>query len=63
MGVDGDVDHPYAPRDLKLSGYVPGFLTMPTIVGVYGITSLFVVSFMWILSGETLCLMFFQLNY
>jgi high-affinity Fe2+/Pb2+ permease len=43
--------HPYAPRDLKLPGYVPNFLTQSTIVGVYLLTSLLVVSLIWILSG------------
>lgn len=58
MGVDEGPDHPFVPRDLKLPGYVPGVLPMSTIVSVYGIASLLVVSFMWILSGDTLCLMF-----
>ncbi|XP_011020918.1 PREDICTED: probable 3-beta-hydroxysteroid-Delta(8),Delta(7)-isomerase [Populus euphratica] len=45
--------HPYAPRDLKLPGYVPNFLTQSTIVGVYLLTSLLVVSLIWILSGRS----------
>ncbi|GFQ05982.1 probable 3-beta-hydroxysteroid-delta(8) delta(7)-isomerase [Phtheirospermum japonicum] len=52
MGSPGDVDHPYVPRDLKLPGYVPGFLSQSTILAVYGISSLLVVSFMWIFSGR-----------
>ncbi|KAL8516528.1 hypothetical protein ACS0TY_014971 [Phlomoides rotata] len=52
MGVEESPDHPFVPRDLKLPGYVPGFLSMSTIVGVYGITSVLVVTFMWILSGR-----------
>ncbi|XP_068326644.1 uncharacterized protein [Pyrus communis] len=32
--------HPHAPRDLKLPGFVPGFLSQSTIVGVYGVSSL-----------------------
>ncbi|KAF9686094.1 hypothetical protein SADUNF_Sadunf03G0122500 [Salix dunnii] len=44
--------HPYAPRDLKLPGYVPNFLTQSTIVGVYLLTSVLVVSLIWILSGK-----------
>ncbi|KAK4482995.1 hypothetical protein RD792_010169 [Penstemon davidsonii] len=51
MAGEGDVNHPYIPRDLKLPGFVPGFLSQSTIVGYYGIASLLVVSFMWILSG------------
>ncbi|KAK6145168.1 hypothetical protein DH2020_021988 [Rehmannia glutinosa] len=50
--VLGDVVHPYVPRDLKLPGYVPGFLSQSTILAVYGISSVLVVSFMWILSGK-----------
>ncbi|KAL6555556.1 hypothetical protein OROHE_007228 [Orobanche hederae] len=50
--MPGDVDHPYVPRDLKLPGYVPGFLSQSTILAVYSISSLLVVSFMWILSGR-----------
>ncbi|KAK6145161.1 hypothetical protein DH2020_021981 [Rehmannia glutinosa] len=46
------VVHPYVPRDLKLPGYVPGFLSQSTILAVYGISSVLVVSFMWILSGK-----------
>ncbi|KAJ7010210.1 C-8,7 sterol isomerase [Populus alba x Populus x berolinensis] len=42
--------HPYAPTDLKLPGYVPNFLTQFTIVSVYGLSSLLVVSLIWILS-------------
>uniref|UniRef100_A0A6N2MLM1 EXPERA domain-containing protein n=1 Tax=Salix viminalis TaxID=40686 RepID=A0A6N2MLM1_SALVM len=44
--------HPYAPTDLKLPGYAPNFLTQSTIVSVYGLSSLLVVSLIWILSGR-----------
>ncbi|KAL8145700.1 putative 3-beta-hydroxysteroid-Delta(8),Delta(7)-isomerase [Apium graveolens] len=44
--------HPYIPEDLSLPGFVPGFLSMSTIVGVYGGSSLLVVSLMWIISGR-----------
>lgn len=44
-------EHPYVPRDMKLPGYVPAFLTPSTIIGVFGIASLAVVSLTWILSG------------
>ncbi|KAL3616286.1 hypothetical protein CASFOL_039676 [Castilleja foliolosa] len=52
MGSPGDLNHPYVPRDLILPGYVPGFLSQSTILAVYGISSLLVISFMWILSGR-----------
>ncbi|KAL0389226.1 UNVERIFIED_CONTAM: putative 3-beta-hydroxysteroid-Delta(8),Delta(7)-isomerase [Sesamum calycinum] len=51
MATQGE-DHPYVPRDLKLPDYVPVFLSQSTILSVYGIASLLVVSFMWILSGK-----------
>ncbi|CAK7336010.1 unnamed protein product [Dovyalis caffra] len=44
--------HPYAPTDLKLLGYVPNFLTQSTIVSVYLLASLLVVSLIWIVSGK-----------
>lgn len=44
--------HPYIPEDLSLPGFVPGFLSMSTIVGVYGGSSLLVVSLVWIISGN-----------
>lgn len=47
-----EVNHPYIPRDLKLPGFVPGYLSQSTILAVYGISSVLVVSFMWILSGK-----------
>lgn len=43
--------HPYVPRDLKLPGYVPVVLSQSTIVGVYLLSSLIVVSVIWIISG------------
>ncbi|KAK3039640.1 hypothetical protein RJ639_027231 [Escallonia herrerae] len=45
--------HPYVPRDLILLDYVPVSLTQSTILGVYGISSLLVVSLVWILSGRS----------
>ncbi|KAH6765785.1 C-8 [Perilla frutescens var. hirtella] len=50
--MEGHVDHPYVPRDLKLPGYVPVFLSQSTILTVYGTSSVLVVSFMWLLSGR-----------
>ncbi|XP_054787862.1 probable 3-beta-hydroxysteroid-Delta(8),Delta(7)-isomerase isoform X2 [Prosopis cineraria] len=44
--------HPYEPRDLQLPGFVPLVLSQSTIVGVYGVASLLVVSFIWIFSGR-----------
>ncbi|KDP37445.1 hypothetical protein JCGZ_08286 [Jatropha curcas] len=44
--------HPYVPRDLKLPDYVPVLLPQSTILSVYGISSLVVVSLVWILSGR-----------
>ncbi|XP_028774072.1 probable 3-beta-hydroxysteroid-Delta(8),Delta(7)-isomerase [Neltuma alba] len=44
--------HPYEPRDLQLPGFVPLFLSQSTIIGVYGVASLLVVSFIWLLSGR-----------
>ncbi|RVW32795.1 putative 3-beta-hydroxysteroid-Delta(8),Delta(7)-isomerase [Vitis vinifera] len=44
--------HPYVPKDLKLPGYVPVVLSQSTIVGVYGLSSLLVVSVIWIISGR-----------
>ncbi|KAK4419732.1 putative 3-beta-hydroxysteroid-Delta(8),Delta(7)-isomerase [Sesamum alatum] len=51
MATQGE-DHPYVPRDMKLPGYVPVILSQSTILSVYGVASLLVVSFMWILSGR-----------
>ncbi|KAF5443657.1 hypothetical protein F2P56_036195 [Juglans regia] len=47
-------EHPYVPRDLKLPGFVPVSLSQSTIVGVYGISSLLVVSLVWLFSGRSL---------
>ncbi|KAM7500108.1 hypothetical protein LguiA_024522 [Lonicera macranthoides] len=44
--------HPYVPKDLNLPDYVPVLLSQSTILSVYGISSLLVVSFIWILSGR-----------
>ncbi|XP_028801120.1 probable 3-beta-hydroxysteroid-Delta(8),Delta(7)-isomerase [Neltuma alba] len=43
--------HPYVPTDLILPGFVPCFLSQSTILAVYGIASLAVVSSVWIFSG------------
>ncbi|KAH7546705.1 probable 3-beta-hydroxysteroid-Delta(8),Delta(7)-isomerase [Ziziphus jujuba] len=55
MGGSGSekFDHPYVPRDLKLEGYVPVFLSQSTIVGVYGVSSLLVFFLVWFLSGRS----------
>ncbi|GLT30223.1 hypothetical protein SLA2020_050370 [Shorea laevis] len=47
------MEHPYAPRDLQLPGFVPGSLPHTTIIGVYGVSSLLLVSLLWILSGRS----------
>ncbi|XP_022888029.1 probable 3-beta-hydroxysteroid-Delta(8),Delta(7)-isomerase [Olea europaea var. sylvestris] len=52
METQGEDGHPYIPRDLKLPGYVPVSLSQSTIISVFGISSLLVISFMWILSGR-----------
>ncbi|KAK4493130.1 hypothetical protein RD792_018021 [Penstemon davidsonii] len=52
MAAEGEINHPYIPRDLKLPGFVPGFLSPSTRLAYFGIPSLLVVSFMWILSGK-----------
>lgn len=61
VGGDGE-PHPYVPRDLKLPGYVPVSLYQSTIVGVYLLASLLVVSVVWFFSGDflslELCLLF-----
>ncbi|RAL47788.1 unnamed protein product [Cuscuta campestris] len=46
------VDHPYIPKDLKLPGFVPCFLSQLDILSVYGVASLLVVAFMWNFSGR-----------
>ncbi|XP_010530713.1 PREDICTED: probable 3-beta-hydroxysteroid-Delta(8),Delta(7)-isomerase [Tarenaya hassleriana] len=43
--------HPYIPRDLELPGYVPVSMPQSTIVGVYLLASLLVVSVVWFLFG------------
>ncbi|KAF5741236.1 3-beta-hydroxysteroid-Delta(8) Delta(7)-isomerase [Tripterygium wilfordii] len=45
--------HPYVPKDLKLPGFVPGFLSWSTILGVFGLSSFLVVSLVWIFSGKS----------
>ncbi|OVA01973.1 Emopamil-binding [Macleaya cordata] len=44
--------HPYVPTDLHLPDFVPGFLSQSTILGVFGTSSLLVVSIIWIISGR-----------
>ncbi|MCL7024431.1 hypothetical protein MKW94_011969 [Papaver nudicaule] len=44
--------HPYIPRDLILEDYVPVSLAQSTIVGIYGIASVLVASFIWLISGR-----------
>ncbi|TXG48994.1 hypothetical protein EZV62_024869 [Acer yangbiense] len=44
--------HPYVPRDLNLIDYVPNSLSQSTILAVYGLASLFVVSTLWLISGR-----------
>lgn len=51
MEVQGG-GHPYVPKDLKLAGFVPCFLTQLDIVSVYGVASALVFAFMWIFSGN-----------
>ncbi|XP_022751966.1 probable 3-beta-hydroxysteroid-Delta(8),Delta(7)-isomerase [Durio zibethinus] len=46
------MEHPYVPRDLQLPGYVPVSLSQSTILTVFGLSSLFVVSLVWLLSGR-----------
>ncbi|XP_043720443.1 probable 3-beta-hydroxysteroid-Delta(8),Delta(7)-isomerase [Telopea speciosissima] len=45
--------HPYVPRDLNLPAFVPGTLSQSTILSVYGVSSLLVVSLMWFISGRS----------
>ncbi|MBA0739248.1 hypothetical protein Gogos_012536 [Gossypium gossypioides] len=47
------MEHPYVPRDLQLPGYVPVSLSQSTILTVYGLSSLLVVSLVWFLSGRS----------
>ncbi|XVE88516.1 hypothetical protein DITRI_Ditri19aG0075500 [Diplodiscus trichospermus] len=47
------MEHPYVPRDLLLPGYVPLSLSQSTIVTVYGLCSLLVVSLIWLFSGRS----------
>lgn len=51
MATQGEYDHPYIPREMKLPGFVPGVLSQLTILAVYGCASVLVASSMWILSG------------
>ncbi|XWS44582.1 hypothetical protein CRYUN_Cryun15aG0059300 [Craigia yunnanensis] len=45
------MEHPYVPRDLQLPGYVSLSLSQSAIITVFGISSLLVVSLVWLLSG------------
>ncbi|KAI3880374.1 hypothetical protein MKX03_031849 [Papaver bracteatum] len=44
------VSHPYVPRDLILEDFIPLSLAQSTIVGVYGVSSILVASFIWLIS-------------
>ncbi|KAG5521606.1 hypothetical protein RHGRI_033986 [Rhododendron griersonianum] len=49
-GLNQTHPHPYVPVDLDLPGFVPGFLPQSTILGVFVLASLLVVSLVWFLS-------------
>ncbi|KAJ7969657.1 Sterol-8,7-isomerase [Quillaja saponaria] len=49
----GISNHPYVPRDLHLPGFVPCFLPQSTILGIFGLASLLLVSFIWVISGRS----------
>ncbi|WOL12879.1 putative 3-beta-hydroxysteroid-Delta(8),Delta(7)-isomerase [Canna indica] len=49
----GESEHPYAPKDLKLPGYVPCFLSQKDIVFPYLGVSFLVVSLIWLVSGRS----------
>ncbi|KAE9454301.1 hypothetical protein C3L33_13807, partial [Rhododendron williamsianum] len=51
-GLNQTHPHPYVPVDLDLPGFVPGFLPQSTILGVFVLASLLVVSLVWFLSGD-----------
>ncbi|KAE8125120.1 hypothetical protein FH972_019955 [Carpinus fangiana] len=51
--MEASVEHPYVPRDLKLPGFVPCSLSQSAILLVYGVSSLLVVSLVWLLSGRS----------
>ncbi|XP_050371972.1 probable 3-beta-hydroxysteroid-Delta(8),Delta(7)-isomerase [Argentina anserina] len=51
-GSDSALNHPYSPQNVKLPGFVPGFLSQVTILGIYGLASLFVVFVTWLISGR-----------
>lgn len=57
--MEGSVkSHPYVPTDLYLPDFVPGALSQSTILAVYGISSLVLVSLIWALSGNAYCFSF-----
>ncbi|XP_074281148.1 putative 3-beta-hydroxysteroid-Delta(8),Delta(7)-isomerase [Silene latifolia] len=43
--------HPYAPTDLSLPGFVPNLLSANTILAVFAVATIIVVSLSWILPG------------
>ncbi|KAI3937254.1 hypothetical protein MKX01_018743 [Papaver californicum] len=45
-------NHPYVPQDLILEDFVPLSLAQSTILGVYGVSSILVASFTWLISGR-----------
>uniref|UniRef100_A0A2P2JJ56 Uncharacterized protein MANES_12G130500 n=2 Tax=Rhizophora mucronata TaxID=61149 RepID=A0A2P2JJ56_RHIMU len=49
----GGQPHPYVPRDMELKEYVPGKLSQSTILSVYGLSSLLVISLVWLFSGRS----------
>ncbi|XP_062155486.1 probable 3-beta-hydroxysteroid-Delta(8),Delta(7)-isomerase [Alnus glutinosa] len=51
--MEASGEHPYVPTDLKLPGFVPCFLSQAAILLVYGVSSLLVVSLVWLLSGRS----------
>ncbi|KAH9621952.1 hypothetical protein KSS87_015591 [Heliosperma pusillum] len=44
--------HPYAPNDLSLPGFVPNLLSANTILAVFAVATVIVVSLAWILPGK-----------
>ncbi|KAM5568416.1 hypothetical protein ABKV19_016131 [Rosa sericea] len=51
-GSDSALNHPYSPQNVKLPGFVPVFYSQATILGVYGLASILVVSLTWLISGK-----------
>ena len=44
--------HPYAPKDLSLPGFVVKFLPVSTLLGVFAVMTIIVVSLAWIIPGK-----------